>query len=85
MATITELDTNQLHQFFVIARNKDGNSLPSSIIHLNVSSVAWNGQDVKGVPSCPHQIAISRKGTDFITLSWTSPAVSTPDAEIKYR
>ncbi len=83
--TIFKLTKDQPHQFFVIARNSHGTSLPSSVLHINISAESWNGESVKGLPTAPHQIVVTRQGTDFISLAWTGPAVSDPNGVIKYR
>lgn len=84
--TITGLNSNILHQFFVISRNEAGTSLPSSIVFVNVSSAAWKGNDkMHGLPTPPHTVTITKRGADFIELAWTTPAISMPDERLKYR
>jgi hypothetical protein len=36
--------------------------LPTSLISLNVSRAAWNGQKVTGKPSAPHGIELVKGG-----------------------
>ena len=56
--TITGLETDTKYQFFAISRNQFGTSLPTSLISLNVSRAAWDGQKVTGKPSAPHGIEL---------------------------
>ena len=84
LLTIKGLTPNTDHQFFVVARNQYGTSLPTSLITVNTSRVGWNGQRVDGLPSPPHEIQ-ALTGADTIQLSWTAPAVSAPDDYHKYR
>ena len=35
--TISGLKTNQKHQFFIVSRNEQGTSLPTSVITVNIS------------------------------------------------
>ena len=58
-AKITSLEMDKVYQFFVVARNSLGSSLPSSVIMLNVSRSSWEGDQVKGAPSPPHQLRAS--------------------------
>ena len=83
--TVTGLKTNTKYRFYVIARNAFGTSLPSSVVTVNVSSVAWDGSRIEGLPSSPHSIEISQTGADFLTLSWTAPTISHHEDEHKYR
>jgi hypothetical protein len=55
------------------------------VLHVNISAEAWNGESVKGLPTAPHQIVVTKQGTDFVSLAWTGPAVSDPNGIIKYR
>ena len=65
--TITGLETDTKYQFFAISRNQFGTSLPTSLISVNVSRAAWNGQKVTGKPSAPHGIELVKGG--FISES----------------
>ena len=48
--TIAGLKPETLHQFFIVSRNSQGTSLPTSLITLNTSRAGWDGQNVKGLP-----------------------------------
>ncbi len=40
---------------------------------------------ISGVFSPPHRISVLSKGTDFVELHWTSPAISLPHRRIAYK
>jgi hypothetical protein len=84
VVTITGLEKNKNHQFFIVSRNGEGTSLPTSVITANLSRAAWNGQLVHGRPSPPHEVATSI-GADYIVVSWTPPTISDPEDYHKYR
>ena len=71
--TITGLETDTKYQFFAISRNQFGTSLPTSLISVNVSRAAWNGQKVTGKPSAPHGIELVKGGliSESILISIT--------------
>ena len=46
-AHVTDLTADTLHQFFVVSRNLEGTSLPSSVITVNTSAEEWNGKKVR--------------------------------------
>ena len=46
---INNLTVGGIYKFYVVSRNENGTSLPSSILTLNVSESAWNGVTVKGI------------------------------------
>lgn len=81
---VAGLTKNTLHQFFIVTRNLFGTSLPTSVITLNTSRVAWDGQMVEGKPSPPHQI-VTRSGADHIMAAWTAPSISDPEGYHKYK
>ena len=83
--TITGLDTSQRYQFFVISRNQAGTSLPSSLITVNISQVAWNGQEIHGKPSAPHGIELVKAGANLLSFAWTAPVISNHEDLLKYR
>lgn len=83
--TITNLIKNQRYQFFIISRNEAGTSLPSSLINVNISRVAWDGQDIKGKPSAPHGIELIKAGANVLSFAWTAPVISNHDDQLKYK
>ena len=83
--TITGLEKNTKYQFFAISRNEFGTSLPSSLINVNVSRTAWDGQKVEGKPSAPHGIELIKAGAKMLSFAWTAPIISNHDDLIKYR
>ena len=48
MIKINDLTKGEVYSFFVVSRNENGTSLPSSVLTLNVSEAAWNGVNIKG-------------------------------------
>lgn len=82
---ITGLKTNQRYQFFAISRNKIGTSLPTSIVTLNISRAAWDGQKILGKPSAPHGIELDKVSANFLTFTWTAPVISDHEDLLKYR
>ena len=84
LVTISGLKPNTTHQFFVVARNKEGTSLPTSLVTLVTNETLWTGDLVKGKPSPPHQVTTAT-GADYISISWTAPTVSSPEDYHKYR
>ena len=83
--TIGGLSKDSKYQFFVVARNSAGTSLPSSVLSMNVSKLAWNGENIKGRPSAPHGIEIVKTSANMISFAWTAPIISDHEDLIKYR
>ena len=48
MIKINDLTKGEIYSFFVVSRNENGTSLPSSVLTLNISEAAWNGVNIKG-------------------------------------
>lgn len=69
----------------MVARNQFGTSLPSSVVTVNVSKDAWDGQSVSGLPSSPHSMEVTETGADTLTLSWTAPTISHHQEDYKYK
>eukprot|EP00095_Tigriopus_kingsejongensis_P012676 maker-scaffold22_size673200-snap-gene-3.19 protein:Tk12676 transcript:maker-scaffold22_size673200-snap-gene-3.19-mRNA-1 annotation:"ig-like and fibronectin type-iii domain-containing protein" len=81
--TITDLDTDARYQFFIISRNPWGTSLPSSLITLNMSGEATKTV-MEGVATAPHSVIVTKKGPDFLSLTWTNPTISHPLDYLRY-
>ena len=81
---IPRLEVEKVYQFFVVARNSAGSSLPSSLVTVNVSRAAWEGVQVKGAPSQPHQLRALRVSVDSVQLSWQPPTISPHDLPLHY-
>ena len=45
---INDLAKGEIYSFFVVSRNENGTSLPSSVLTLNISESAWNGVNIQG-------------------------------------
>ena len=81
---IPRLEVEKVYQFFVVARNSAGSSLPSSLVTVNVSRAAWEGVEVKGAPSPPHQLRALRVSVDSVQLSWQPPTISSHELPLHY-
>ncbi|KAA0200274.1 hypothetical protein HAZT_HAZT000766 [Hyalella azteca] len=92
VAAIKDLDPKLLYKFFVVASNENGVSLPSSVLHLNVSNyleqVAKGEQDpgnpVAGVPSAPHSLRMESKTATSLTILWEPPELALPIDRFQY-
>ncbi len=90
-STVLKLDNltkGALYQFFVIARSDVGTSLPSSLIQAFVDKSKWTSSDAKklrGVPTPPHRIVVTRRATDYVDLAWTSPTISHSGENVYYK
>ena len=71
-------------QFFIVAQNSEGTSLPTSLITVNTSSAGWDGKRVEGLPSPPHEIRTSASA-DAIELWWTAPVIASASDYHKYK
>ena len=45
---MSNLTVGGIYKFYVVSRNENGTSLPSSILTLNMSKAAWNGIEIQG-------------------------------------
>ena len=81
---IPRLEVKKVYQFFVVATNSAGTSLPSSLVTVNVSRDAWEGVEVAGSPSPPHQLTALRVAVDSIQLSWQTPTISNHEWPLHY-
>jgi len=79
------LETGKLYRFFVVSRNDMGTSLPSSIVTLNVSSAAYNTNQMSGATSSPHQLELSSRSSTWLEFTWNPPAISHPEDMLLYR
>ncbi|KAJ8939828.1 hypothetical protein NQ318_013047 [Aromia moschata] len=82
--TITGLEENQMYHIFVVARNENGTSLPSSIIVINLVK-SDQSKWVNGVPSPPHSLAVASHSATWVTITWQPPEFSHPSEIITYR
>lgn len=86
---ISGLEVARKHSFFVVSRNLAGTSLPSSIITLNTSALAWTGEHqngvVRGASSPPHLLAVESHSATWLQFTWNPPAISHPESVLKYR
>ena len=84
MVKVGGLETGRLYSFYVVASNEKGTSLPSSILTVNISLAAWNGQTV-GATSPPHVLRLRSETTTSLSLEWNPPSIAHPEDQIRYR
>lgn len=84
-ATIENLETGKFYRFFVVARNDDGTSLPSSLVRLNVSQDAWDGKSARGTSSPPHLLEVEAHSATWLQFTWNPPAITHPEDVLKYK
>ena len=77
-AEINDLKVGSLYNFFVVAINEEGVSLPSSIITLNLTKERDDGIPVAGVPSAPHSLTLETKTATSLTVLWQPPELALP-------
>ncbi|XP_050504317.1 Ig-like and fibronectin type-III domain-containing protein 2 isoform X1 [Diabrotica virgifera virgifera] len=83
-ATLTGLEEKQMYHIFVVSRNQEGTSLPSSIIVIKLVKEdvsKW----VNGVTSPPHSLAVASHSATWVMISWQPPEFSHPSELISYR
>jgi len=80
---IANLTAGARYQFFAVAHNSAGSSLPSSVL-VTVANSSIGGAHQYGLPTPPHRVVVSEKGTDFVELHWTAPAISHPGQNLTY-
>ncbi|GBP57931.1 Ig-like and fibronectin type-III domain-containing protein 2 [Eumeta japonica] len=83
MVRLENLEPDALYHMFVVAVNDNGTSLPSSLLLLNMTEQEA-GQQVAGIPSPPHSLAVSSHSATWLTVSWQPPQFSQPDEKISY-
>ncbi|KAJ3623708.1 hypothetical protein MTP99_017378 [Tenebrio molitor] len=81
--TLTGLETDSTYHIFVVSRNQEGTSLPSSIIVIKLTKS--DGQWVKAVTSPPHSLAVAAHSATWVTISWQPPEFSHPSEQITYQ
>ncbi|XP_066906093.1 Ig-like and fibronectin type-III domain-containing protein 1 [Halyomorpha halys] len=82
---ITGLETGKLYKIFVVARNEHGTSLPSSILHVNISKTVVGDKGLAAVTTPPHSLAVSSHSATYVTISWQPPEFSQPAEQLIYR
>ena len=85
LVKIDNLEVGKIYRFFVVSHNDKGTSLPSSLVTLNVSSLAWNGSHIQGATSPPHLLELNSRSTTWLQFTWNPPAISHPEDMLKYR
>lgn len=85
VATVSDLKQGNMYNFFVISMNEEGNSLPSSVLTINVTSEAHNGTTVAGVSSAPHSLVLNSKTATTLTVLWQPPQLALPTDRFMYK
>ena len=71
---VSNLTVGGIYKFYVVSRNENGTSLPSSILTLNMSKAAWNGITIQGkVIICLHAFLLAPKGAQGVTMCVRPP------------
>jgi len=88
-AVVSGLETGGLYRFFVVSRNAQGTSLPSSILRVNVSAAAWGllpkGVVLRGSTSPPHLVEVEAHSATWLQVTWNPPAITHPEDVLRYR
>ncbi|XP_064105777.1 Ig-like and fibronectin type-III domain-containing protein 1 isoform X2 [Macrobrachium nipponense] len=85
VAEVKDLKKGSLYNFFVVAINEEGMSLPSSVITVNVTSESANGTSIAGVSSPPHSVVLEAKTATTLTIGWQPPILALPTDRFKYK
>lgn len=81
---LKDLDRMAIYRIMVIARGVHGQSLPSSMLLVNISQ-ANKDSTIFGAPSPPHTLTVSGHSATSITVAWQPPEFSHPHEEISYQ
>lgn len=81
---LSDLDKMAIYRIMVIARGIHGQSLPSSMLLVNISQTNKDAQ-IYGAPSPPHTLTVSSHSATSITVAWQPPEFSHPHEEISYQ
>lgn len=81
---LKDLEENAMYRIMVVARGIHGQSLPSSMLLVNISQVNKDST-VFGAPSPPHTLTVSGHSATSITVAWHPPEFSHPHEEISYQ
>lgn len=84
-ATVDKLEVGALYNFFVVAQNQHGSSLPSSVLLINLTHTEPNGRGVAAVTSPPHSLSVASHSATWLTVSWQPPEFSLPAELVTYR
>lgn len=82
--TLSNLQNNKTYKIFVVSRNDQGTSLPSSVLFINVTDAATDTR-IKASLSSPHSLVISSHSANWVTVSWQPPQFSEFGQAITYR
>ena len=77
-ATVTNLKTGNLYNFFVITMNGEGTSLPSAVLTINVTEEHDVEGALSGVSSAPHSLVLDAKTATTLTVMWQPPEFAHP-------
>lgn len=78
VATVPNLQTGNMYNFFVITMNEAGTSLPSAILTINVTEEHEDDKGLTGVSSAPHSIVLDAKTATTLTVVWQPPEFAHP-------
>ncbi|MPC35669.1 Myomesin-1 [Portunus trituberculatus] len=84
VATVSNLRTGNLYNFFVITMNEAGTSLPSAILTINVTEEHEDEGGLNGVSSAPHSLVLDAKTATTLTIVWQPPEFAHPTDRFIY-
>lgn len=85
VAEVGNLKKGMLYNFFVVALNDEGSSLPSSVLTINITDDSSNGSSIAGVASPPHSVVLEAKTATTLTVVWQPPVLALPTDRFKYK
>lgn len=78
VATVTNLKTGSMYNFFVVTMNEKGTSLPSAVLTINVTEESNSEGAIPGVSSAPHSLVLDHKTATTLTVVWQPPELAHP-------
>ncbi|XP_063860088.1 Ig-like and fibronectin type-III domain-containing protein 2 isoform X4 [Scylla paramamosain] len=84
VATVPNLKTGNMYNFFVITMNEEGTSLPSAVLTINVTEEHEDDSGLTGVSSAPHSLVLDAKTATTLTVVWQPPEFAHPTDRFIY-
>lgn len=78
VATVADLKTGNMYNFFVVTMNDKGTSLPSAVLTINATEESLVEGAVAGVSSAPHSLVLDHKTATTLTVVWQPPELAHP-------
>ncbi|XP_050727678.1 Ig-like and fibronectin type-III domain-containing protein 1 isoform X2 [Eriocheir sinensis] len=84
VATVTNLKTGNMYNFFVVTLNDMGTSLPSAVLTINATEESSLEGAMAGVSSAPHSLVLDHKTATTLTVVWQPPELAHPTDRFTY-